>query len=404
MRIFPRARAHAPKIPPPPPWAGGSYHATLTLALLLVVASVAGPACRRTPTAPPPVVESPADAAPAYLAVRPAIRCAECHSSLHREWEGSAHARAETSPLYQAMRAAAAPELRCDRCHAPLKGLVDPADLVAREGVTCEVCHAIHAVGENGAFEMALAENVQRGTLCDARDHNFHKMGCSPMHGESRFCAACHTLQVGTLEIFTEVADWKSGPYADLLDCQDCHMPDRTDEVATGSPPREDVSHHGFRGADGRLFSRALTGRVEARLEGEKLLVEVAVKNANAGHRVPGGLPGRQVILRVRALGAAGETLATAERIYQRVLVDERGVSVPFYLGVREKSDNRLRPKERRVEHFALDAPAAALVRVEVVRRAMAPHLAAAVGAPPQEEAILSHAEVAPGAAAEWSQ
>jgi hypothetical protein len=321
---------------------------------------------------------------------------------MHEEWTRSAHAAADTSRLYRAMRSAAPPELRCGRCHAPLAGIADPADLVAHEGVTCEVCHSIRTVGENGVFAMSLEDNVQRGTLCDARDHNFHKMGCSPLHGESRYCAACHTLVLGALKVFTDYDDWKASPYADLLDCQDCHMPNRVGEVATGSAPREEVSHHGFLGVDGRLFARALTGRLEARREGGRLVVEVTVKNANAGHRVPGGLPGRQVVLRVRAVDGKGGTLAAAEAIYQRVLVDEAGAVVPFFRAARELSDNRVPPKAQRVERFVLDAPDARKVLLEVVRRPLAPELAAAVGEPPPEEKVLARAEVTPGAAAEW--
>ena len=73
----------------------------------------------------------PPDAAPAFLAVRPAIRCAECHSAMHDEWTQSAHAAADTSRLYRAMRSGAPPELRFGRCHAPLAGSADPADLGA---------------------------------------------------------------------------------------------------------------------------------------------------------------------------------------------------------------------------------------------------------------------------------
>jgi hypothetical protein len=323
---------------------------------------------------------------------------------MYAEWSASAHARAATAPLYRVMRADVK-ATGCERCHAPLQGVVEPRDPVAREGVTCEVCHALRDVRADragAAYRLALAENVERGPLCDAKDHYFHKMGCAPEIGESQFCAACHLYWQQSLPVFTEYEEWRRGPYAGDLDCQDCHMPDDIAEVAVGSPPRANVGHHGFLGREGRLRQKALTGRWSARLDGGVLRVEVKVKNSGAGHDVPGGLPGRQIVIRVRALDGDGRELARAEHAYARVLTDEMGREVPFYRAVRVGADVRLPPKELRTEWFALDAAATARVRLEIVWRELSPAMAVALGQPAPEDVLLAAAELVPGGSGEW--
>src|SRR5262249_2838840 len=153
-----------------------------------------------------------------------------------------------------------------------------------------------------------------------------------------------------------EYEEWRGGPYAGDLDCQDCHMPEESAEVAVGWPARSNVGHHGFLGKEGRLRQKALTGRWSARLDGGVLRVEVKGKTGGAGQGVPGGLPGRQIVIRVRALDAGGHELARAEHVYARVLTDELGREVPFYRAVRVGADVRLPPKEQRTEWFALEA------------------------------------------------
>jgi hypothetical protein len=147
---------------------------------------------------------------------------------------------------------------------------------------------------------------------------------------------------------------------------------------------------------------RALTGRLRARRAGGGVEVQVTVKNANAGHAVPGGLPGRQIIVRVAALDARGVALARAERVYQRLLVGDGGAPAPFYLARREASDNRIQPKETRVETFALEGAGARRVRLEVLRRELAPEVAAVVGQPAPPEQLLMTVEIAPGRAKDW--
>src|SRR6185503_10000384 len=123
------------------------------------------------------------------------------------------------------------------------------------------------------------------GPLCDARDHYFHKMGCSPLHKEARFCGGCHLFtQHGKagedLAVFAEFDEWSKGPYGKTgTPCPDCHMPESQAEVAAGSAKRPTVSHHGFLGLEGDLRRRALAMSVTAEPEGTKLAVRVTLKN-----------------------------------------------------------------------------------------------------------------------------
>src|SRR5262249_58315933 len=100
---------------------------------------------------------------------------------------------------------------------------------------------------------------------------------------------------------------------------------------------------------------------------------DVKVKNSGAGHFVPGGLPGRQIVVRVRALGGDGRELARAEHVYARVLTDEMGSEVPFYRAARVAADLRIGPKDTRTEAFTLQAAGAARVRLEVSWRELSP-------------------------------
>jgi hypothetical protein len=326
------------------------------------------------------------------------------------EWKSSGHARASETDLFTAMQAGVDAS-SCDPCHTPLKGKVDPGELALGEGVTCEVCHTIKdvRVGSDGmaaTVTYGLGENVERGPLCDAPDHYFHKMGCSPLHRESRVCAGCHLWSATRgsappMPIFTEFDEWQKGPSAKAgISCQDCHMPGASGEVARGSPTRPNVANHSFMGANAGFRDRAIALTLDVSDRNGALSVDVTLVNQGAGHSVPGGLPGRQLILRVATLDKAGNETDRAERIYARVLVDERSVEVPFPRARSLLSDRRIAAGERRREAFSLSAPAtgAGSVRLEVALRAISPEIAAALARPAPELRVVARVEVPFGA------
>lgn len=316
---------------------------------------------------------------------------------MEQEWRSSAHARADRTPLYVAMRARA-DAAGCDRCHAPLALLLDPLDPAGREGVSCDVCHTLAAVRprrSGAALVLRIDDVVRYGPLCDAKDHYFHKMGCSPLHEQSALCGGCHLYYAPSpsgaeLPVYTEFEEWAEGPYRDQdLPCQHCHMPGAMAEVATGAGRRSAVPHHGLLGSGGDLRRSALRLRLVVAGGREQIRVEASLKNVGAGHKVPTGLPGRRVVLRLRALDAHSLETDRAEQNYGRVLVDAAGVEVPFYAAARLASDNRLAPEQTRVETFQLRAPGAGRVEVELAWREIGEAVAASLGLRPEEQVML---------------
>jgi len=305
------------------------------------------------------------DATAKKLFVHGAGRCGECHEKMFDEWEVSAHAKSATSARYKAA-VADANDPACVRCHVPLADAL-PHDIVTSEGDTCDVCHTMKDVvptKDGGTFTLAIDDMVKFGPRCDLKDHYFHRMGCSPVHEEATICGACHWWEPKGVPVFTEYADWKAGPDSNKP-CQDCHMPSSKAAIATGSPARTGVPHHGLLGIAGDLRSRALALEVATKLEAGKTVVDVALTNSGAGHPVPAGLPERRIVVHVKALDAAGTEVGSETRSLGRVLVDASGKEVPFWRAVKVGSDTRIAPGATWKETFAL--PAAATVTVDVV-------------------------------------
>jgi hypothetical protein len=319
------------------------------------------------------------------------------------DWRGSAHARSTQSPLYLAMRRHGGDG--CERCHAPLSQH-DTTGQLAREGVGCEGCHLIHdaeAARAGGVYAANHKDNVMYASICDAKNHYFHKMGCSPFHEEARFCGACHLMyrplaSGESIPVYTEYEEWAAGPAAaEGMDCQVCHMPSETVAVAEGEAARAGVGHHGLLGLSGRLRGRALT--LAAAVSGrERLRVAVTLTNSGAGHRVPTGSPERRLILRARTVDADGREVARGERRYGRRLVDAEGRPSPFWSAVRVAVDDRLAPRESREEIFELVAPSKGEVRVEAVWLAADPEVVAGLTEVVPAQEVMAEVRVPFGA------
>lgn len=330
-----------------------------------------------------------------------ARRCGECHEPYLADWQASPHARAARSPVYRAMRERAPEPSACDRCHAPLAAVLAPADPLADEGVSCEVCHGIAdvAVGPAAAeWSLHIAENRKYGPLCgDVQPTYFHRTGCSPLHTESRLCAACHHLAQAApdgrlLPVFSEFEEWQHGSVTDAgLPCQGCHMPEARAQVASGGDIRGGVSSHRFATPDRMGAIEATLGR-----DADGQVVVVTLRNDGAPHAIPTGLPGRRLELRAVLVDAHGAALAEAVAAFTRVLVDADGREVPFFAAVREAEDSRLRPGEARVVALRLPAGgvAALLTLVDVP---LAPAIAAAIAVPPPPPRTLQTLRLTPG-------
>jgi len=357
------------------------------------------PVAKRDVAAVAVVADAAIDAPPAKVFVHGAGRCGECHAKMFDEWEVSAHARAASSPLYKAA-VANAKDTTCDRCHAPLAHAV-PRDGIAAEGVTCDVCHTLREPTPSAAgasFKLAIDDMVKFGPRCDLDDHYFHRMGCSPEHQQAVLCGSCHWWEPGGIPVLTEFTDWRDGPAGKAgTPCQDCHMPTEKAVIATGSPMRVGVPHHGLLGLANDLRKRALGLEVTAKDEGGVLLVAVAVKNASAGHAVPAGLPERRLHVRVRVVDPKGTQTATATRQLGRMLVDATGMEVPFWRATKVASDTRIAAGATWSDSFELGAIGPGTVEVEVVYRGVSDAVAKLLAVETVEEYVMTSARVSLG-------
>lgn len=375
--------------------------------LSVALASATAGGCTRAPVAAAPPVDLAAmpDLAEPPIPVVSALRCEECHGKIAARWRVSAHARADRAPLYTAMLAKAGEGAGCARCHAPFVGHAEASEPGAHEGVNCDTCHSIAKVDATRAgagFSLQTRDNVKFGPLCDAKDHYFHKMGCSPLHGEAQLCAACHlyyrTVRGGELPVFTEYEEWRDGPVAeDGIECQSCHMPAvRGLEVARGWKPARPFGHdHGLLQPDGKLRTAALKLRLEVSpADGGSVHVAATVSNVGAGHAVPSGMPGRRVVLRLVCRDKDGRVEGRAEREYARVLADDSGRERPFYAATHVVSDERIAPRASRSESFALAATQPGVVEVQLVWREMPDAWRGELGVDSVSEQVLLQAKV----------
>lgn len=323
---------------------------------------------------------------PAKVFLHGAGRCGECHEKMYDEWEKSAHARSASSPLFKASAAAAAKDsdLTCEQCHTPLVADA-PKDIVAGEGVTCDVCHTLRDAkpSVDGAdFRLAIDDMVKFGPRCDLKDHYFHRMGCSPEHKEAVLCGGCHWWEPKGIPVFTEYKDWRDGPAAKAGEpCQSCHMPKTKAALAVGAPVRPGVPDHGLLGSAGDLRKTALALAVVAQDAGDKLGVRVVLTNEGAGHHVPAGLPGRRIVVTVTVTDETGKPIGTQTRSFGRVLVDAAGKPAPFWRAVKVGEDTRIPPNGDTTWDLAFDAGAGAgTVEVAVEHTATTEDLAKELG------------------------
>lgn len=162
---------------------------------------------------------------PKGVASLSAEACLRCHTSEHKDWRASAHARSVTEPVFQAAFHSE-PRFLCRSCHSPLIDQhptlgapfqatppvtgpgpasapetalslpqstisnVDPErkpnprfnEALVKEGVTCVTCH------------------VREGTILSSHATSTanvpHALSYSPALNKSEFCAGCHQFDV----------------------------------------------------------------------------------------------------------------------------------------------------------------------------------------------------------------
>lgn len=262
----------------------------------------------------------------------------------------------------------------------------------AAEGISCEFCHKIEDVVLNedtklpppdmpGIMSIRLlrpveGEDIFFGTLDDVPGKDVYL----PLQKESAFCAACHygvfggvvgvgQVTGGTL-IYNSYGEWLESPYSDPetgQTCQDCHMPVSdaeyfVDPKEGGLSRKGQIHTHTMPGAsDVELLQNSATMTATAVVEGDRLVVDVAVTNDKTGHHLPTDAPIREVLLVVEAVSADGKPLRLADgpvlpewagnyaggpgKIFEKLLRDEWTGEMPtgaYWRPVTIVSDTRL--------------------------------------------------------------
>jgi hypothetical protein len=302
--------------------------------------------------------------------------CGECHSDIYESWKNSLHAFSLTDPIFdtaymQALKEAGEEARRvCLRCHAPMtmvNGDYELREGVTREGVSCDFCHTVTAVHLDGREKPYTVELglVKRSVLRKAASPA-HDVAYSELHGTSEFCGGCHNYVTPKGKaVMSTYDEWRDGPYArEGVQCQDCHM-----VLTSGKVVREEVKasgakihlHNLIHDTD-QLRSALSVQIANAERTVNRLQVEVTIENVGSGHMVPTGIPSREIVLSVSV--DSGRRVLTQERRYRKVVADENGrllkrdFEVLLY-GARILNDNRIGPREKRVEHFNFDVPRA---------------------------------------------
>lgn len=276
--------------------------------------------------------------------------CATCHSlgsratalrtatgedaSPYGLWLGSVMANSFRDPYWRAQvqkEVAADPErgdevqALCQRCHAPMShhgrriAGQEPTtvaaaahDPLARDGVSCTVCHQIQPDGLGEETTFAGKARIQRGRrifgpYAEPMGMPMMNMsGYQPTHAthlqSSALCATCHTLhtdhagkrfpeQTPYLEWRNSVYQDENGRTDDSRSCQECHMAPLGDMRIARNPAGRDFNvpvrpqarSHAFVGGNAFLLDLLAQNREEL---GVPATVEALRQNAMASRRL----------------------------------------------------------------------------------------------------------------------
>ena len=232
----------------------------------------------------------------------------------------------------------------CAACHLPVMAINEPygsdpnfAEGIALEGVTCDFCHKVWDVKLNAQGEpFANMPGVMSFEFRRPADgHQFFagpyddvapgEDTFSPLQNQSEFCAPCHFGDFWNVRVYNSFGEWLDSDYADpqserFRTCQDCHMPplgmDYFAQTEKGGLQRvaSTIFSHRMPGAvDLPLLQNTAELEVNARREGDQIVVDVSVTNTEAGHHIPTDSPLRQIFLVVKACDQNGEVLPLAE-------------------------------------------------------------------------------------------
>ena len=273
--------------------------------------------------------------------------CSDCHRSdgtimqydgkdisPGTQWKHSVMAHAFNDPYWQAAvqdevgnfpHLASFIEDKCTSCHAPMgRTHAHPLDenkeyrfdtakdeYLAREGVSCTVCHQIREGGtDSGGYLISDSDKIIYGPYAGPLINPMSFVsGYAPQHNlhiqTSQMCAGCHTLYTPAIDPDTGMPsgpgtglasatrgfleqgpflEWQNSVYASgqshEAQCQDCHMPTPADNYSTqisirpnpsggnAPPSREPFSQHTLLGGNAHLLEILRDYRSELGIDG----------------------------------------------------------------------------------------------------------------------------------------
>lgn len=217
----------------------------------------------------------------------------------------------------------------CAACHAPAASIyaayeTDPTQItgVGREGAACDFCHKVWNVRLVPSTGVPQANMPGVLSFEFRRPHEGHQFFAgpfddvapgddtfTPIQQQSQFCAPCHFGRFWDTQVYNSFGEWLESPYSDPetgKTCQDCHMPigkndhfARVDKGGVIRDPEAIFSHLMPGASDVELLQNAVTLTTNTKIEGERIIVDVQIKNDKTGHHIPTDLPLRQLILLV---------------------------------------------------------------------------------------------------------
>lgn len=266
------------------------------------------PPQRATPT-PPPLTFSP---------VRPAVvTCGRCHIDVYLEWEDSLHRAAWTNANVQQATNGFA-KVECRACHSPQpvlahslehRPLFRPQNL--EDGVHCLSCHGLESGG------VAAARTIPGAPCRPKRTQALSdRMMCNP----------CHQPTHNAMAEFVQSQAFRFGQ-----SCHDCHMP-RVERKRDNGFTYFGRSHGSLGGLNAAFVRKALAWKCHR--EGRAVVVTLGNQT---GHKFPGEIPSRSLVLRFDFLRSDGSLLDSLHQVYRKSHKTEP-----------DRPDNRLTPNEFR--------------------------------------------------------
>ncbi|MEW6455491.1 MAG: multiheme c-type cytochrome [Acidobacteriota bacterium] len=300
-------------------------------------------------------------------------KCGECHKDIYNYWKNSLHSMSITDPIFEASYLEAYKETEgkakylCVVCHAPIAAISEDYEIkkdISKEGINCDFCHSIKDINLNQNIPFIIETGkIKYGPLYNVESPE-HPASFSSVHTTSLICASCHEYKNNNgVLILGTYSEWKNGPYnKEGVICQNCHMPAAPGYAVKESikrPTKKWINLHDISGSHSIIqLKKAVSIRIlKTERVNNMVYVEVVMENVGSGHMIPTGIPSRKLILYVSVKTKSMEYPKIIRKEYFKLLVDEKGKEIQkdydfFYSATKVLMDNRLGPKEKRIEKF----------------------------------------------------